>query len=735
MAPRLTNTRRQSWIQRKADRRNTSLKGGIARNPEYSGIYYRRLLHSLLIASSIFAIISLIIFCVVQIQFSGMEESSNEIVHNSQLNLLNVALQYIEQAVSSVDTYSLDSWMDDTLEPKWRYYHSKRLYDWIRAQTARMGSVSYMPVLIGNALDGMVITPTGTCSLDFYFREYSNLPDDSVSRIRSMLEDGSDEIALLPVYSDDGMLSDLYIAYPYSSGGNSSIILTRLYISRFLDIAGNQYPYIIHADGRVIPFRIDDLSDSVFEEISSGGDGAYRSYLSNMLMQYVSFFITDNLVAFFIICWIVLLFVFGTLLYFLVFRQAGKLYQPLFDAISDSDDFVIGRDTDELALIKERNEMLLQLADSLEKANKEALHYATIRVYRNLLEGSLGNMEDDGLCYAVSVIKFRDTGESSSNLISFQLILQIKECEWLHYVPFGFDRFALVIRTDDIQDARSKLLDIVHSIPPDADASVVLSSLVEGSHSLHKAYKQCQELLCMSPSRQMQQIIMADDVDSRDEGYSFSADEESVLINMVTTGNADSLRYFDSVVARNIDMAISSESMMNFCFCLVSMVSRMFSDMRAQPAGLIGEDIDYAAFYQNMPASEIISRVRGIIGRIVQAVSYNVDESDAKMLARMKSFIHENYMRDIGLQDLADAFNISPKYCGMLFSRLSNDTFKSYLNIYRTEEAKRIIREDPDVKIQNLASMVGFNSPNSFIRVFSRYTGMTPKSYAAHLQK
>ena len=155
---------------------------------ESSGIYYRRLLHSLMIASSIFAVISLVVFIVVQIQFSDIEKRSEEIVYNSQINLLNVALQYIEQTSSSVDTYVLDSWMDDSLEPKWRYYHSAQLYDWLKASSAKMSGVSYMTCLIGKALGGMVITPTGTRSLDFYFREYANMTDEE--KIKILASDG-----------------------------------------------------------------------------------------------------------------------------------------------------------------------------------------------------------------------------------------------------------------------------------------------------------------------------------------------------------------------------------------------------------------------------------------------------------------------------------------------------------------------------------------------------------------
>ena len=719
--------------------KNQSAEFANAASYEANGRYYRKLVKSLLISSSIFALISLAILIIVQVQYSGIGQRSNEIAFNSQMNLLNVAMQYTEQASSSVDTYILDSWIDPETEAKWRYYYTSQLYGYLQSSSVRMGGVSFMPVIISNTPDKMVITPVGTCSLDFYFSEYSDLSEIDQVAVMNMLRNQESETRLLPAYSENGLISDLYIIEPYVAGPDSNaIIITRLYLSRFLEIAENQYPYIILADGTMIPFRLGDDSDEIGADVlavvGNGEEraGFYSDYLANMLVQYASYFASDSKILLSICLWLFMIAGYCVLLYILVYRQAKRLYQPILDAISsDSNDTVIDRDTDEMEVLKKRSEMLLDLADQLEKANKEVLHYATIRVYRNLLENGSGNMADDGLDYAVAIIRFRDYGESASTLISFQLILQIKECEWLHYVPFGFDRFALIMRVIDSSDARAKLLDIVHSIPDDADVSVVLSDVVRGNGNIHKAYEECKELLCIVPARPTQQIITAEDAKGSD-GYSFSAEEEVVLINMINSASPESLRLFDSIVARNMDAPISSSAKVNFCYCLVSMVSRIFSDMRVSPPSLIGEDIDYSGLYQ-LPAEEIISRLRNVIERIIQAVSSSADQSDVKMLEKMKKFIHENYMRDIGLQDLADAFNISPKYCGMLFSKLSNDTFKNYLNLYRTEEAKRILRDEPNIKIQDLARRVGFNSPTSFIRVFSRYTGMTPKSYAEHL--
>lgn len=86
------------------------------------------------------------------------------------------------------------------------------------------------------------------------------------------------------------------------------------------------------------------------------------------------------------------------------------------------------------------------------------------------------------------------------------------------------------------------------------------------------------------------------------------------------------------------------------------------------------------------------------------------------------------------LQDVADALNITPKYCSTLFKRLSNENFKNFLNEYRIKIACERIKENPIVKISDLAKSVGFNSANTFIRVFKNYTLLTPGQYAESLQ-
>lgn len=55
--------------------------------------------------------------------------------------------------------------------------------------------------------------------------------------------------------------------------------------------------------------------------------------------------------------------------------------------------------------------------------------------------------------------------------------------------------------------------------------------------------------------------------------------------------------------------------------------------------------------------------------------------------------------------------------------------FYQFVTGYRIEEAKRLMREHPQMQLQEVAEQSGFSSPTVFSRIFSREVGMTPRDW------
>lgn len=60
-------------------------------------------------------------------------------------------------------------------------------------------------------------------------------------------------------------------------------------------------------------------------------------------------------------------------------------------------------------------------------------------------------------------------------------------------------------------------------------------------------------------------------------------------------------------------------------------------------------------------------------------------------------------------------------------------SFYQFVNNYRIEEAKKLKKENPRLKAQDLSAMCGFSSPSVFTRTFTSITGMTPSEWSKSL--
>lgn len=97
----------------------------------------------------------------------------------------------------------------------------------------------------------------------------------------------------------------------------------------------------------------------------------------------------------------------------------------------------------------------------------------------------------------------------------------------------------------------------------------------------------------------------------------------------------------------------------------------------------------------------------------------------------MESHLHE----DITLDLLADKLNLTPGYLSTFYKDKTGNNFSDALNSLRVQHAKRML-QNHEWRIQDVAARVGYQNVNSFIRMFKRYSGVTPgeyrKMYASH---
>lgn len=89
-------------------------------------------------------------------------------------------------------------------------------------------------------------------------------------------------------------------------------------------------------------------------------------------------------------------------------------------------------------------------------------------------------------------------------------------------------------------------------------------------------------------------------------------------------------------------------------------------------------------------------------------------------------YIHENYSRDISLNEVAQYIYRSPEYLSRLFKAETGEKFSSYLMSYRLNKAKDMLL-NTDMKIYEIAYAVGYTTPSYFSKMYREFVGVAPE--------
>lgn len=106
--------------------------------------------------------------------------------------------------------------------------------------------------------------------------------------------------------------------------------------------------------------------------------------------------------------------------------------------------------------------------------------------------------------------------------------------------------------------------------------------------------------------------------------------------------------------------------------------------------------------------------------------------SNSNYIEKMIKYINDNYQKNINIKDVADNFSISESHISRLFKSEVGYTFVDYLTYYRIKKALGYLR-DPEVKIYQVAEIVGYKDQRYFSVIFKKLVGVTPKEFREQL--
>jgi two-component system, response regulator YesN len=104
------------------------------------------------------------------------------------------------------------------------------------------------------------------------------------------------------------------------------------------------------------------------------------------------------------------------------------------------------------------------------------------------------------------------------------------------------------------------------------------------------------------------------------------------------------------------------------------------------------------------------------------------------IITDIEKYLQENFDRDVKLQEISDNFYISREYISRKFKQEYNENISDYIVRIRMEKAKSLLKNS-QLKIYEIASMIGYQDDKYFRKVFKKVEGITPNEYRAEYVK
>ena len=134
------------------------------------------------------------------------------------------------------------------------------------------------------------------------------------------------------------------------------------------------------------------------------------------------------------------------------------------------------------------------------------------------------------------------------------------------------------------------------------------------------------------------------------------------------------------------------------------------------------------AVWQSDRLASLETNIKEVLAQLFEASADQGEKKDP-WIDQLKRFLQNNYRTELSLSEIAEQFDLNPKYMIRAFKRETSVTPWEYVIGLRIDEAKRLIKEQPRLLFKDIAELVGYSDPYYFSKLFKKATNVTPTEY------
>ncbi|OPH48193.1 DNA-binding response regulator [Paenibacillus ferrarius] len=129
---------------------------------------------------------------------------------------------------------------------------------------------------------------------------------------------------------------------------------------------------------------------------------------------------------------------------------------------------------------------------------------------------------------------------------------------------------------------------------------------------------------------------------------------------------------------------------------------------------------------------QVLEQLHDMAQLVMNEVRKTRFSSGQQMIEAIRNYVDENYSYELTLASLADMFHLNETYLSGLFKQSVGATFSDYVTRLRLSKAAVLLQEN-ELKLTDIATLVGYSSPSYFSTAFKKSYGKGPKEYREEL--
>lgn len=267
-------------------------------------------------------------------------------------------------------------------------------------------------------------------------------------------------------------------------------------------------------------------------------------------------------------------------------------------------------------------------------------------------------------------------------------------------------------------------------------------SSISGVHvefsSIYECYKDAYETLEYMKLTDITGVGLYKDI-CTDLGtqYYYPMEMEIQLVNAIRCGEEENAqKIMNEIFTVNFETnMINSRLSRCLMFDILSTILKVSGDIEKLPEN-IADPEKASVFITGGDTKKAWNYLADTVYELCLAVKRQNDnkkKQNTGMHAELKDniidYIKDNYSNtEMTLQGIGEKFEISPYYLSKLFKAETGKSITDYIRSYRVEKATELLL-NTNLKLDNIASMVGFFDAKTLNRAFKAAYGITPGKY------